>query len=35
MNPKTPQHHDDVDWSLVWMFLFVAAASIFLISQLA
>lgn len=34
MNPKTPQHHEDVDWSLVLMFCFVAAASIFLITQL-
>ena len=35
MKPKTPQHHEDVDWSLVWMFVFMTAASIFLLTQLA
>jgi len=34
MQPTTPQHHGDVDWSLVAMGVVMTLAIIFLLSQL-
>ncbi len=35
MQPTTPQNHQpDVDWSLVWMFVTMTVAIVFLLTQL-